>query len=242
MLERVADAGHQPFRADRLHHKVISAKAHRVDRDFDGAFRCRDDHADGAGARHEALERLQPPHVRQIEVQDDDAWRLLLDFYDALGAAGGRRDAKAGALQKGAVYLRDRRNVFDNQDSIICFLHHPGRAANWRSPFSPRAAARGFHNPFLRFEPESSRRAKRRSWLKTSSLTTLPRPPDGALDPLRETTARAPPRHQCSRAPKSQRKAQFRPPLNLKLSAFRASPGSNRCRRQRDHVPSQILR
>ena len=131
MLERMSDACHQSLRTDRLYHKVIGPKPHGLDRHFYGSLRCRDNHADGARARDEALKRFEPPHIRQVEVQYDNPGSVLLNFDYAFGAARGRRHAKASALEKGAVDVGDRRNIFDNQYPYLWpFASSIGRAAD----------------------------------------------------------------------------------------------------------------
>src|ERR1035437_1101646 len=80
---------------DWLGNVVVSAKAHRMDRGFDGPLRCEHyyDHALLKFAN--ARQQLHPVHARHLQVGDNDARRPLAHTFQAFDAVSRALGAKA---------------------------------------------------------------------------------------------------------------------------------------------------
>ena len=71
-LQQVLDRDLEALRADRLHHEIIGAGAHRLDDGFDRALRGLHDDRQVAAHRLQAFEEFEPVHARHVEVEDDE--------------------------------------------------------------------------------------------------------------------------------------------------------------------------
>jgi hypothetical protein len=145
-VQRIANRDAQAVTRARLHHEVERAFAHRLDRQIDRSLAGDDDHFDRDVARFDLPQDVEPVHVRQLHVEQDDAWRRFVDGRQRRGAGFENLDAarRAVALQIALIGFRYRRHVFDNVDGRSPGAHRFSLCACAVMPVwvrSPRGAA-----------------------------------------------------------------------------------------------------
>ena len=70
-LESVAQRHQKALGCERLDEEVVSAAAHRLDREVDRAVSGDDDHGDPGGLAAEPPQQVEPVHVGQVDVEKD---------------------------------------------------------------------------------------------------------------------------------------------------------------------------
>ncbi len=87
-FERLLDQRHQHAKIQRLHHKIIGTKAHRLDRDIAGIGGGDKNHRHLVVERMKLAKRFQTVHIAQHDVEQNDAGLLGAQHSQAIVGRG----------------------------------------------------------------------------------------------------------------------------------------------------------
>ena len=119
-LQRVAHGDDQPVGRERLHHEVVRAFAHRLDRDFHRAVRGDDDDRRGQVARLDPAQDVEPVGVGQLDVEQHHVGDGLVENLDRVLSRLGVDQFDVDLLQHLVIEAHDRGRVLNQQQARLC--------------------------------------------------------------------------------------------------------------------------